>query len=187
MVRHQFLDVLGDYLGVRNVVLTSLNPVSAELPGTIAYQSSKYECGPVVASDSVVVVMGAGSTIITATLGAFTSTNSVTVTVPPVTNSVPRLPEEQPAFGYPFAHDPSTMIFDGSRYYVFADGQGIDGIYSADMRNWNYTAPVFPGNPLLVDDESGALVHRIFFGRAGHRLLEPSILSLLRVLGVGND
>jgi len=139
-----FLDVLGDYLGVRNVVLTSLNP--AELPGTIAYQSSNTNVA-VVASDSVVVVMGAGSTIITATLGAFTSTNSVTVTVPPVTNSVPRLPEEQPAFGYPFAHDPSTMIFDGSRYYVFADGQGIDGIYSADMRNWNYTAPVFPGNP----------------------------------------
>ncbi|HTR41597.1 MAG TPA: family 43 glycosylhydrolase, partial [Pseudomonadales bacterium] len=139
-----FLYVLGDYPNVHNVVLTSLNP--ATLPGTIAYQSSNTNVA-VVNAYSDVIAVAAGSATITATLGTFTSTNSVTVTVPLVTNSVPRLPEEQPVFGYPFAHDPSTMIFDGSRYYVFADGQGISEIYSTDMRNWYDTYPVFPGNP----------------------------------------
>lgn len=140
----EFLNVLGDYPGVQNVVLTSLNP--AVLPGPIAYQSSNTNVA-VVTSNSIVVAVAAGSATLTATLGAFSSTNSVTVTVPPATNMVPRLPEEQPVFGYPFAHDPSTMIYDGSRYYVFADGQGISEIYSTDMRNWHDTAPVFPGNP----------------------------------------
>jgi arabinan endo-1,5-alpha-L-arabinosidase len=140
----EFLDVLGDYPNVQNVVMTSLNP--AVLPGTIAYQSSNTNVA-VVTSSSTVVAVGAGSATISATLGTFTSTNSVTVTVPPVTNSLPRLPEEQPVFGNPFTHDPSTIFFDGNRYYVFADGQGIQGIYSPDMRNWYYTPPIFPGNP----------------------------------------
>jgi arabinan endo-1,5-alpha-L-arabinosidase len=140
----QFLSVLGDYPGVQNVVMTSLNP--ATLPGTIGYQSANTNVA-VVTSNSIVIAVTAGSTTITASLGAFTGTNSVTVTVPSATNSVPRLPEEQPVFGFAFAHDPGTMIFDGSRYYEFADGQGIDEIYSTDMRNWNYTYPIFPGNP----------------------------------------
>ena len=141
----QFLNVLGDYPGVQNVVMTYLNP--ATLPGTIGYQSSNTNVA-VVTSNSIVIAVAAGSTTITATLGAFSSTNSVTVTVPPATNAVPRLPEEQPVFGYPFTHDPSRLIFDGSRYYVFADGQGIDEIYSTDMRNWYYMYPtIFPGNP----------------------------------------
>ncbi len=140
----EFLNVLGDYPGVHNVVMTSLNP--AVLPATIAYQSSNPNVA-VVTSNSIVIALAAGSTTITATLGAFTSTNSVSVTVPPATNAVPRLPEEQPLFGYPFTHDPGTVIFDGSRYYVFADGQGISEIYSTDLRNWYNTYPVFPGNP----------------------------------------
>lgn len=140
----EFLDVLGDYPNVRNAVLTALNP--ATLPGTIACQSSDTNVA-VVTDSSEVIAVAAGSATITATLGTFTSTNSITVNVPPETNSLPRLPEEQPVFGYPFAHDPSTMIFDGSRYYVFADGQGITEIYSTDMRNWNDANPVFPGNP----------------------------------------
>jgi hypothetical protein len=142
--KSEFLDVLGDYPGVQNVVMTSLNP--ATLPGPIAFQSSDTNV-VMVTSNSVTVAVAPGSAAITATLGAFISTNSVTVTVPPVTNAIPRLPEEQPAFGFPFAHDPSTIIFDGSRYYDFSDGQGISEIYSTDLRNWTYTAPVFPGNP----------------------------------------
>jgi hypothetical protein len=140
----EFINPLGDYPSVQNVVLTSLNPTV--LPGPIAYLSSNTNVA-VVTSNSVVIAVAPGNTTITATLGAFISTNSVTVSVPAVTNLVPRLPEEQPVFGYPFAHDPSTMIYDGSRYYVFADGQGISEIYSTDMRNWYDTYPVFPGNP----------------------------------------
>jgi len=140
----EFLNVQGDYPGVQDVVMTSMNP--AALPGQIAWQSSNTNVA-VVTSNSMIVAVAPGNSTITATLGAFISTNSVTVNVTAVTNPVPRLPEEQPAFGYPFAHDPSTMIFDGSRYYIFADGQGISQIYSTDMRNWNYTTPVFPGNP----------------------------------------
>ncbi len=140
----EFLNVLGDYPGVQDVAVTSLNP--AILPGEIAWQSSNTNVA-MVTSNSMIVAVAPGNSTITVTLGAFVSTNSIAVDVTAVTNSIPRLPEEQPAFGYPFTHDPSTMIFDGSRYYIFADGQGISQIDSTDMRNWNYAAPVFPGNP----------------------------------------
>ena len=120
----EFLNVLGDYPGVKNVVMTSLNP--AVLPNTIAYQSSNPNV-TVVTSNSQVIAVAAGSTTITATLGTFTSTNSITVTVPPATNVVPRLPEEQPVFGFPFTHDPSTIFFDGSRFYVFCRWPGHQG------------------------------------------------------------
>ncbi len=44
-----------------------------------------------------------------------------------------------------WAHDPSTMIKDGSRYYVFRTSQGIMGKYSTDRLNWTYSGQVFPG------------------------------------------
>ena len=52
-----------------------------------------------------------------------------------------------PVLGDYYAHDPSTMIKDGNRYYVFRTSQGIMGKYSTDLRNWTYSGQVFPGNP----------------------------------------
>ncbi len=140
----QSLTLLGDYPNVRNVVLTALDP--ATLPGTIAYQSSAPGVA-VVSTNGLVTPITAGSATLTATLGAFSSTNSIIITVTPNTNSVPRLPEEQPVFGYTYVHDPGTMIYDGSGYYIFGDGQGINVSYSTNMRDWNSANPVFPGNP----------------------------------------
>src|ERR1017187_10535260 len=54
---------------------------------------------------------------------------------------------QMPVYGDYWAHDPSTMIKDGSRYYVFRTSQGIMGKYSTDLRNWTYSGQVFPGNP----------------------------------------
>ena len=118
--------------------------------------------------------VAAGNTTLTATLGAFFSTNSITVTVAPNTNLVPYLPQEQAVLGYDYLHDPGTMIKDGGFYFDFGDGQGIGAIYSTDLRNWNYTNPVFPGNPPRVDDECGAGFQRIFLG-AGRGLLQRQI------------
>ncbi len=54
---------------------------------------------------------------------------------------------QMPMYGNYFLHDPGTLIRDGTDYFVFGDGQGIWGITSPDLRNWNATSPVFPGNP----------------------------------------
>lgn len=50
-----------------------------------------------------------------------------------------------PVLGDYWAHDPSTMIKDGNRYYVFRTSPGIMGKYSTDLRNWTYSGQVFPG------------------------------------------
>jgi Glycosyl hydrolases family 43/Concanavalin A-like lectin/glucanases superfamily/Bacterial Ig-like domain (group 2) len=140
----QTLTVLGNYPNVQNVVLTALDP--ATLPGTIVYQSSNPNVA-VVDTNGLVTAVASGNATLTAALGAFSSTNSIAVTVTPDTNLVPRLPEEQPVLGYTYVHDPGTMIKQGGFYYMFGDGQGIDVSYSTDMRNWNFGSPVFPGNP----------------------------------------
>ena len=54
---------------------------------------------------------------------------------------------QMPVYGDYWAHDPSTMIRDGDRYYIFRTSQGIMGKYSTDLRNWTYSGQVFPGNP----------------------------------------
>ncbi|WP_303310833.1 family 43 glycosylhydrolase [Hymenobacter sp. BT730] len=33
-------------------------------------------------------------------------------------------------------HDPSTMVKDGNKYWIFATGQGIYSMYSTDLVNW---------------------------------------------------
>ena len=58
-----------------------------------------------------------------------------------------KISAQLPVLGDYFAHDPSTMIKDGSRYYVYRTSQGIAGKYSTDLRNWTYSGQVFPGNP----------------------------------------
>jgi len=48
------------------------------------------------------------------------------------------------------AHDPSTMIKSGGRYYVFYTSQGLESKSSTDLRNWTYRGDnqrIFPGNP----------------------------------------
>src|SRR4051812_38082757 len=44
------------------------------------------------------------------------------------------------------AHDPSTLIMDGSKYYYFATGQGIVSRTSSDMVSWTAGPSVF-GTP----------------------------------------
>jgi arabinan endo-1,5-alpha-L-arabinosidase len=51
---------------------------------------------------------------------------------------------QMPVYGDVWAHDPSTMIKDGDRYYIFRTSPGIMGKYSTDLRNWTYSGQVFP-------------------------------------------
>lgn len=55
-----------------------------------------------------------------------------------------------PVLGDYFAHDPSTMIKDGSRYYIFYTSVGIRCKYTTDLRNWSYGGIVFPSIPAWV-------------------------------------
>lgn len=53
----------------------------------------------------------------------------------------------QPAFalqGNDNCHDPSTIIKDGNKYWIFTTGAGIYGMYSTDLVNWQSgPQPVF--------------------------------------------
>jgi len=53
----------------------------------------------------------------------------------------------EPVLGDVWAHDPSTMIKDGNRYYVFTTGSGIPHKYTTDLRNWTYAGVVKPSGP----------------------------------------
>ena len=52
-----------------------------------------------------------------------------------------------PVYGASGAHDPSTMIKDGTSYFIYSDGQGIGGQTTTDLRNWIYSSPVFTNLP----------------------------------------
>ena len=52
-----------------------------------------------------------------------------------------------PLYGDFGVHDPSKLIKQGGVYYTFITSQGIVSKSSTDLRNWNYNATVFPGNP----------------------------------------
>lgn len=58
-----------------------------------------------------------------------------------------RAPAQLPVLGDYFAHDPSTMVKSGNRYYVYRTSQGIMAKYSTDLRNWTYGGQVFPSGP----------------------------------------
>lgn len=59
---------------------------------------------------------------------------------------------QYPIVGSTGAHDPSTLIKDGNRYYIFTTGPGIPNKYSTDLRNWTAGSRVFPsGPPAWVD------------------------------------
>jgi beta-xylosidase len=61
--------------------------------------------------------------------------------------SDPRALAQLPVLGDVWAHDPSTLIKDGSRYYLFTTGKGIPHKYSTDLRNWTYAGQVAPAGP----------------------------------------
>ena len=52
-----------------------------------------------------------------------------------------------PLYGNYFLHDPGTLIKDGGNYFIYGDGQGIDGLTTTDLRNWAAITPVFPSGP----------------------------------------
>jgi len=52
-----------------------------------------------------------------------------------------------PVLGNSGAHDPSTMIKDGSRYYIFTTGSGIPNKFSTDLRNWTAGSLVKSSGP----------------------------------------
>ncbi len=52
------------------------------------------------------------------------------------------------------AHDPSTIVKDGDKYWTFTTGQGITSLYSTDLVNWTAgPRPVFRNNiyPSWID------------------------------------
>ena len=51
--------------------------------------------------------------------------------------------EPAPLTGQTFTHDPSTIVKDGARYYVFATGPGIRTKSSPDLLEWQNGNPVF--------------------------------------------
>lgn len=40
-------------------------------------------------------------------------------------------------------HDPSTVHFDQGKYFYFSTGNGIQAVYSSDLKNWKLGKPVF--------------------------------------------
>ncbi len=54
---------------------------------------------------------------------------------------------QMPITGNTFAHDPSTLIKEGNRYYVFYTSQRIAYKYSTDLRNWIQGGVVHPSTP----------------------------------------
>jgi arabinan endo-1,5-alpha-L-arabinosidase len=50
-------------------------------------------------------------------------------------------------------HDPSTIVKDGARYYVFATGQGISSKSSANLTHWQTNPRVFGTAPAWTQQE----------------------------------
>ncbi len=56
-----------------------------------------------------------------------------------------------PLSGQTFIHDPSTVVKDGNRYYVFGTGPGIRTKSSPDFIQWEAGRPVFRDPPAWVN------------------------------------
>lgn len=52
-----------------------------------------------------------------------------------------------PTKGDTFIHDPSTIVKDGGRYFIFGTGRGIEVKSSPDLIHWTNCAPVFSQPP----------------------------------------
>jgi arabinan endo-1,5-alpha-L-arabinosidase len=55
--------------------------------------------------------------------------------------------EPPPLEGQTFIHDPSTIVKDGSNYFIFATGSGIRTKSSPDLIHWTNGLPVFDEPP----------------------------------------
>lgn len=56
----------------------------------------------------------------------------------------------QPLAGDTFIHDPSTIIREGTNYYVFGTRPGVGTKFSPDLVHWTDGDPVFDGGPAWV-------------------------------------
>jgi arabinan endo-1,5-alpha-L-arabinosidase len=55
--------------------------------------------------------------------------------------------QELPVLGVTGAHDPSTIIQEGSNYYYYSTGQDILARTSTNLTNWSNGTPVFTTQP----------------------------------------
>lgn len=60
---------------------------------------------------------------------------------------VSRLEAQLPLYGDTGAHDPSTLVKEGNRFFFFVTSQDLEWKWSDDMRNWNLGGTVFPDGP----------------------------------------
>lgn len=58
-----------------------------------------------------------------------------------------RAANREPITGELFVHDPSTIVREGTNFYVFGTGWGIATKSSPDRLNWQRGEPVFQGRP----------------------------------------
>ena len=56
--------------------------------------------------------------------------------------------EPLPLEGQTFIHDPSTIVKDGGRYYIFSTGAGIRTKSSPDLIHWTNGWSVFDEPPV---------------------------------------
>ena len=49
--------------------------------------------------------------------------------------------------GQTFIHDPSTIVKDGTNYFIFGTGPGIRTKFSRDLTHWENGASVFRAPP----------------------------------------
>ncbi|HXD00778.1 MAG TPA: LamG-like jellyroll fold domain-containing protein [Verrucomicrobiae bacterium] len=92
--------LVGDYPAVSGVLLSSSEPGLSPTSFTHPVYASSNPSVATVDTNGVVTAVGLGSSKLTATVGAFTSTNSVTITVAPV---IPGLTHE-----YKFSESPGS-------------------------------------------------------------------------------
>jgi arabinan endo-1,5-alpha-L-arabinosidase len=58
-------------------------------------------------------------------------------------------------------HDPSNIIRDGQRFWIFSTGDGIKTLHSTDLQDWTPGKPALDKNPTWAKDV--AAVHRDYF------------------------
>jgi hypothetical protein len=87
-----------------------------------------------------------------------------------------------PLEGQTFIHDPSTIIKEGTNYFIFGTGPGIRTKSSPDLIHWENGGSVFRTPPM--DQNLGARVPRFVLGTGCHSH-GRKIFSVLRRLDVG--
>ena len=96
--------------------------------------------------------------------------------------------------GQTFIHDPSTIIKDGTNYYIFGTGPGIRTKSSPDLIHWDSGEPVYRTPPAwttkAVPEFHGGLIDH-FYREKGTRLYKISfaidIKKLFAIAAKTND